>query len=153
MMKDLQEYIKESLLDDLDDLENDSDNMVKASKSLGKKYKVQWVAVEGIDDLLNNLNKDKLNSLNTLYKEDFKITDKYQDPLPSNTPTEDVRKLVQSIMDLSAVGNWKNALNKHLKECLKCLFSIDYMPLKGSLAIRIRLRGLYNGIFINCIKR
>ena len=150
-MTSLEEYIRESLLDDFDELEAAADDNVKASSSLGKKYKVNFVRVKDLNDVLSELNTDKINSLKLLYNEEFNVEGQYGDILRGRT--EDIHKLVQSIMDIPANGNWKAVLNKHLKGCLKCLFSIDYLQLKGALSIQIRLRGLYNGLYISCTKR
>ena len=62
-MTSLEEYIRESLLDDFDELEAAADDNVKASSSLGKKYKVNFVRVKDLNDVLSELNTDKINSL------------------------------------------------------------------------------------------
>ena len=46
-MKNLQEYIEESLLDDIDDLETDSDKIVKNHVSLYGHYDLNYIKVVG----------------------------------------------------------------------------------------------------------
>ena len=45
-MRILQEYIEESLLDDLDDLEKGSDEIVKYNNCIGTYYKVKYLTAE-----------------------------------------------------------------------------------------------------------
>ena len=66
-MKNLQEYIEESLLDDIDDLEKDSDDMVKWKTSIGGEYYVRYVMVFNIGSTLKELDKQKIKKLTYKY--------------------------------------------------------------------------------------
>lgn len=60
-MKNLQEYIKESLLDDLDDLENDSDNAVANASTIGTEWSIAYIKDYIV--VTQKLDKKKLKEL------------------------------------------------------------------------------------------
>ena len=60
-MTSLQEYIEESLLDDLDDLENDSDNAVAVAGSIGTEWSI--VYIEDYMVVTQKLDRKKLKEL------------------------------------------------------------------------------------------
>lgn len=66
-MKTLQEYIKESLLDDFDKLDNDSDLAVKRSFTIGDEYEVSYM-----DDvhMINIIDKNLLKTIPTYWDDD-----------------------------------------------------------------------------------
>lgn len=81
-MKNLQEYIKESisldesLLDNMDDLENKSDIIIKRQNTIGAKYKV--VLIEDRDMKLDHINKTELKKYSLLWDQDWcSVTNKY----------------------------------------------------------------------------
>ena len=59
-MKTLEHYIEESLLDDIDDLEKDSDDMVNWKTSICGEYYVRYVMVFNIGSTLKELDKQKI---------------------------------------------------------------------------------------------
>lgn len=63
-MKSFAEYIKESLLDDIEDLEKESDKNVDKANSIGSEYKVSYVENHG---LIDKFEKRKMKTYQTLW--------------------------------------------------------------------------------------
>ena len=67
-MKNLQEYIEESLLDDFDDLENDAAKNVYKHNAIGKKYKVDRIYCGGdFSEFKSQFDIKKLKQLHRKY--------------------------------------------------------------------------------------
>lgn len=60
-MTSLNEYLKESLLDDLDDLENDSDNAVAKAESIGTEWSITYIEDHMV--VTQKLDRKKLKEL------------------------------------------------------------------------------------------
>jgi hypothetical protein len=68
-MKTLNIYLQESLLDDLDGLENKSDIIIKRQNTIGAKYKV--ILIEDRDIKLDHINKTELKKYPLLWDQDW----------------------------------------------------------------------------------
>ena len=62
-MKNLQEYIEESLLDDIDDLETNSDKIVKSHVSLYGHYDLHYIKAVSTQKLNKCIDKKNINKL------------------------------------------------------------------------------------------
>ena len=63
-MKSLEQYIEESLLDDIDDLETDSDKIVKSHVNLSSYYDLNYIKAVGAPKLNKYMDKKAIKKLN-----------------------------------------------------------------------------------------
>jgi hypothetical protein len=146
-MKTLIEYIEESLLDDIDDLEKDSDDMVKWKTSIGGEYYVRYVMVFNIGSTLKELDKQKIKKLTYKYNDDgYKIYTQ-AGKVAKNPNIKYIDTLVRCIMDLENCDSdveLKSRIEEFLKPLLKCAFAVK-LTKRNTGKIRCIRIGLYNG--------
>ena len=141
-MKSLEQYIEESLLDDIDDLEKDADDIVDKKSSFGGEYYVNYVMVYNLGSTLKELDKTTLKKLTPKYKDEYKIYNQKGD-VAKNPNTKYIDTLVRCIMDLENYDNkFEVRLDEFLKTVLKCAFTITGYEQANGKCIRIQL---YNG--------
>ena len=107
-MKNLQEYVKESLLDNMDDLENKSDIIIKRQNTIGAKYKV--TLIEDRDMKLDHINKTELKKYLLLWDQKWcSVSNKYG---LKHVTDEYVLMLVNTLLSFNIKSL---ALGKYLK--------------------------------------
>ena len=115
-MKTLQEYIEESLLDNFDDLEKDSDEIVSKINTIGYKWKVTYISD---DYLVSKADPSVLNKYNQVWNsDDFNVSRK--NSMHFISPNAAELKLINVLLSLD-----KNAFNEDDNKELKkgnCLY-------------------------------
>ena len=148
-MKDLQEYIEESLLDDIDDLEKDSDSAVHDKFTLASNHYIRYVMVYGIKNVLANISKNQIKKLSPKYTDKFHIYNQ-TGSIAKNPNIKYIDTLVRYIMELEDVdGNLQKVLEDFLTPIMKCRISVD---LVYDNLIRIQLGGGFDEIEI-CLRK
>ena len=83
-MKTLEQYIEESLLDNIDDLEQKSDDIVKTTTKLIGHYNVDGIYISGVTYLNKYLDKKAIKNLGIEAKQNiFKV---YRNGRKDNSP-------------------------------------------------------------------
>lgn len=139
-MKNLTEYIEESLLDDIDNLEKDSDSAVHDKFTLASNHYIRYVMVYGIKNVLANIDKNQIKKLSPKYADKFPIYNQ-KGSIAKNLNIKYIDTLVRYIMELEDVdGNLQKVLEDFLTPIMKCktLVNLDYNNI-----IRIQL---WNGL-------
>ena len=114
----------ESLLDDFDDLEKETDDYVEMKSSFGGEYYVKYVMVYNLGNTLKELDKPKLKKLAPKYKDEYKIYNQ-NGQVAKNPNTIYIDTLVRCIMDLENYDDkFKDRLDEFLKTVLKCAFTL-----------------------------
>lgn len=122
-MKSLEQYIEESLLDDFDDLEKETDDVIDRKSSFGGEYFVKYVTVYNLGDTLKELDKTKLKKLTPKYKDKYTIYTQ-MGKVAKNPNIKYIDTLVRCIMDLENYDdNFVTRLHEFLKSILKCSFT------------------------------
>ena len=139
-MKDLQEYIEESLLDDIDDLEKDSDSVVHDKFTLASNHYIRYVMVYGIKNVLANIDKSQIKKLSPKYTDKFHIYNQ-KGSIAKNLNIKYIDTLVRYIMELEDVdGNLQKVLEDFLNPIMKYK---TFVNLTDNNIIRIQL---WNGL-------
>lgn len=119
-MKSLHEYIEESLLDDIDDLEKDSDSVVHNKFTLASNHYIRYVMVYGINNVLANIDKNQIKKLSPKYTDKFHIYNQ-TGSIAKNPNIKYIDTLVRYIMELESVdGNFQKVLEDFLTPIMKC---------------------------------
>ena len=156
-MKDLIEYIEESLLDDIDDLEKASDDMVKWKTSVGGEYYVRYVMVFNLGSTLKELDKQKIKKLTYKYDGDgYKIYTQAGN-VAKNPNIKYIDTLVCCIMDLENCDSdveLKTRIGEFLKPLIKCAFEVKLIKNTDRIkCIRVCLYDGFSEIEISISKR
>lgn len=109
-MKDLVKYLNESLLDDLDELEKKSDEIIKNYNKLIGHYEVTGTYISGVTYLNKYLDKNAIKKLGIKAKPDiFKV---YRSSKRDNSSLSScISVLVEYIMYNLDIEEFNNALN------------------------------------------
>lgn len=129
-MKSLEQYIEESLLDDIDDLEQKSDDIVKTATKLIGHYNVDGIYISGVTYLNKYLDKKAIKNLGIEAKPNiFKV---YRGGKRDNSPLSSyISMLVEYIMYNTDIKEFKNAINyaKSKKDYQYIYVNVnEYMP-------------------------
>ena len=139
-MKNLQEYIEESLLDDIDDLEKDTDSAVHDKFTLASNHYIRYVMVYGMKNVLANIDKNQIKKLSPKYVDKFPIYNQ-TGAIAKNLNIKYIDTLVRYIMELEDVdGNLQKVLEDFLTLIMKCKILVN---LTDNNIIRIQL---WNGL-------
>ena len=147
-MKELQEYIEESLLDDFDDLEKEADDYVGIKTSFGGEYRVVYVMVYNLSNVLKEIDKQKLKKMTPKYKGEYKIYT--QSGKVAKTPnTKYIDTLVRCIMDLE---NIDDEFEDNLDDFLGSILKGSHVIKVSDTQIRIHLTNYFDEIAITIKK-
>ena len=129
-MKTLEQYIEESLLDDIGDLEQKSDDIVKISSKLIGHYNVGGIYISGVTHLNKYLDKNAIKKLGIKAKLDiFKV---YRNGRKDNSPLSSyISMLGEYIMYNTDIKEFENAINyaKTKKDYQYIYVNVnEYMP-------------------------
>ena len=164
-MKNLQEYILndmksfktslgESLLDDLDDLEKESDHIVDDKFTLFANYITKYIMIYNLGDVSKNIDKKEIKKI--VPKHDYMIPIYNQKGVIAKSPvTTYVGLLVRGIMDLRIYNKdeMKEIIEEFLKPYIKSPFNVSIsFGVKINL-ITINFPGLFTEIQISLKKR
>ena len=142
-MTSLQEYIEESLLDDIDDLEKDSDSVVHDKFTLASNHYIRYVMVYGIKNVLANIDKSQIKKLSPKYTDKFHIYNQ-KGSIAKNLNIKYIDTLVRYIMELENIDGSLKGLQQVLEDFLtpimKCKTLVN---LTNNNIIRIQL---WNGL-------
>ena len=129
-MKDLVKYLNESLLDDLDELEKKSDEIIKNYNKLIGHYEVTGTYISGVTYLNKYLDKNAIKKLGIKAKPDiFKV---YRSGKRDNSSLSHcISMLVEYIMYNLDIEEFNNALNhnkSHQHYQYQYITINDYIP-------------------------
>jgi hypothetical protein len=164
-MKNLQEYIEESLLDDIDesllddidDLEKDVDSVVHDKFTLASNHYIRYVMVYGIKNVLANIDKSQIKKLSPKYTDKFHIYNQ-TGSIAKNPNIKYVDTLVRYIMELENIDGGLKGLQQVLEDFLtpimKCKTLVNLIDgnLTDSSIIRIQLWNGFDEIEI-CMRK
>jgi hypothetical protein len=112
-MTSLQEYIEESLLDDIDDLENDSDKIVKSHVSLYGHYDLNYIKAVSAPKLNKYIDKKTIKKLDAELNLDKHYRINSSVGTASKHPvTKYISMIVDYIMKLHIYDEFKVALKE-----------------------------------------
>lgn len=112
-MKDLQEYIEESLLDDIDDLEANSDKIVKSHASLYGHYDLNYIKAVSAPNLNKYIDKKTIKKLDAELNLDKHYRINSSVGAASKHPvTKYISMIVDYIMKLYVYDEFKVALKE-----------------------------------------
>ena len=112
-MKDLQEYIEESLLDDIDDLEANSDKIVKSHANLYGHYDLNYIQIVGAPNLNKYIDKRAIRKLDAEFNLDkFYRVNSSMGTTSKHPTTKYISMLVDYIMKLHVYDEFKVALKE-----------------------------------------
>jgi hypothetical protein len=116
-MKNLQEYIEESLLDDIDDLETNSDKIVKSHVSLYGHYDLHYIKMVSAPKLNKCIDKKAINKLDAELNLDKHYRVNSSVGTASKLPVAKyISMLADYIMKLHIYDEFKMALKEKQKE-------------------------------------
>lgn len=99
-MKDLDIYIKESLLDDIDDLEQVSDKNIDNHFAISNIYDITYVKVLGTNRIMPVIDKKAIKKLNPKYVHEFELLGPNGGKLQKSVSSY-IGTLARSIMDIN----------------------------------------------------
>lgn len=147
----------ESLLDDLDDLEKESDHIVGNKFTLFANYIVKYIMVYGLGDVSKDIDKKEIKKI--VPKHDYMIPIYNQKGVIAKSPvTTYVGLLVRGIMDLRVYNKdnkdeMKEIIEEFLKPYIKCPFNVEISSGIKTNLISIHFSGLFTEIQISLKKR